>query len=123
MTSTLTFGLTKISVLFLYKRQARGLKGGQSVLLTVTPRIFRGPLFTIAVWSMIVVVVVWTVAFFLCNMLQCYPISENWTALGGSENTCINENMMYLGQAFSDAITDGKTWRVLKQGLLAADEE
>ncbi|CAF9939787.1 MAG: hypothetical protein ALECFALPRED_008288 [Alectoria fallacina] len=88
MTSTLTFGLTKLSVLLLYKR------------------IFRGALFLAFVWTMITVIVIWTVAFFFANMLQCYPISENWTGLGGSADACIDENMMYLGQAFSDAITD-----------------
>lgn len=55
---------------------------------------------------MITVIVMWTVAFFFANMLQCYPISENWTGFGGTADTCIDENMMYLGQAFSDAITD-----------------
>lgn len=55
---------------------------------------------------MITVVVIWTVAFFFANMLQCYPISENWTDLGGTADTCIDENMMYVGQAFSDSITD-----------------
>ena len=55
---------------------------------------------------MITINVVWTVAFFFANMLQCYPMSENWTGLGGTADTCIDENMMYVGQAFSDAITD-----------------
>ncbi|KAM0802748.1 hypothetical protein BDR22DRAFT_970990 [Usnea florida] len=88
MTSTLTFGLTKLSVLLLYKR------------------IFRGALFLTFVWSMITIIVIWTVGFFFANMLQCYPISVNWTGLGGNGDACIDENMMYLGQAFSDAITD-----------------
>lgn len=55
---------------------------------------------------MIIIVVTWTVAFLFSNMLQCYPISVNWTGLGGDVDTCIDENMMYVGQAFSDAITD-----------------
>lgn len=55
---------------------------------------------------MITIVVTWTVAFFFANMLQCYPLSENWTGSGGTADTCIDENMMYVGQAFSDAITD-----------------
>jgi hypothetical protein len=58
-------------------------------------------------WGMITVIIVWTVAFFFSNMLQCIPFSQNWTGLGGSPDQCIDENMMYLGQAFSDAITDG----------------
>lgn len=55
---------------------------------------------------MITIIVIWTISFFFANMLQCYPISENWTGLGGTADTCIDENMMYVGQAFSDAITD-----------------
>ncbi len=55
---------------------------------------------------MITIILIWSVGFFFANMLQCYPISDNWTGLGGTANTCIDENMMYLGQAFSDAITD-----------------
>ena len=77
-------------------------------MLTAIIRIFRGKIFILAVWSMIVVVVVWTVAFFISNMLQCIPLSLNWTGLGGNNYQCIDENMMYLGQAFSDVITDGE---------------
>ena len=69
-------------------------------------RIFRGALFLATVWTMITIIVIWTIGFFFANLLQCYPISENWTGLGGTATTCIDENMMYLGQAFSDAITD-----------------
>lgn len=75
-------------------------------LLTKPKRIFHTPLFLALVWTMITVIGIWTVGFFFANMLQCYPISENWTGLGGTAGTCIDENMMYVGQAFSDAITD-----------------
>ncbi|CAD6582042.1 MAG: hypothetical protein ASARMPRED_000769 [Alectoria sarmentosa] len=75
-------------------------------VLLLYKRIFRGALFLAFVWTMIMIIVIWTVTFFFANLLQCYPISENWTGLGGSADTCIDENMMYLGQAFSDAITD-----------------
>ena len=77
-------------------------------IITMSARIFsvcRG-LFLAFVWAMITVIVIWTVGFFFANMLQCYPISENWTGFGGTAETCIDENMMYLGQAFSDSITD-----------------
>lgn len=69
-------------------------------------RIFRGEIIIKAIWTMISVVIVWTVAFFFANMLQCIPLSLNWTGLGGNNFQCIDENMMYLGQAFSDVITD-----------------
>ncbi|KAF6223902.1 hypothetical protein HO173_013065 [Letharia columbiana] len=41
---------------------------------------------------MVVLVTVWTVAFFFTNLLQCFPISTN---------------EMFLAQAWSDVITDG----------------
>ena len=56
---------------------------------------------------MIVVVIIWTVAFLLTNLLQCIPISVNWTGWGGAVDSCINTNAMFLAQAWSDVITDG----------------
>lgn len=56
---------------------------------------------------MITVVITWTVAFFLTNMLQCFPIAVNWTGWGAAVNSCINTNVMFLAQAWSDMITDG----------------
>lgn len=88
LSSTLTFGLTKLSVLLFYKR------------------VFRGNTFNTAVWTMISIVGVWFVAFFFANLLQCYPISLNWKASGAQVNSCINTNVMYLAQAWTDVITD-----------------
>ena len=56
---------------------------------------------------MIVVVIIWTVAFFLTNLLQCFPISVNWTGWGAAVDSCINTNAIFLAQAWSDVITDG----------------
>ena len=56
---------------------------------------------------MIIVVIIWTVAFFLTNLLQCIPISVNWTGWGAAVDSCINTNAMFLAQAWSDVITDG----------------
>ena len=56
---------------------------------------------------MLVVVNVWTVAFFLSNLLQCIPISVNWTGWGGAANSCVDTNTMFLAQAWSDVVTDG----------------
>ena len=88
LTTTLTFGLTKLSVLLFYKR------------------VFRGNTFNVAVWSMIAIVSVWTIAFFFSNLLQCYPIWVNWESSGGLIDYCINTNMMYLAQAWTDVLTD-----------------
>lgn len=56
---------------------------------------------------MVVLVTVWTVAFFFTNLLQCFPISVNWTGWGAAVDSCINTNEMFLAQAWSDVITDG----------------
>ena len=59
---------------------------------------------------MISVVIVWTVAFFFSNLFQCWPLWVNWTDWGSTPNNCINTNVMYLAQAWSDVLTDGKTF-------------
>ena len=54
---------------------------------------------------MIGLTVAWTIAFFAANLLQCLPISDNWS-LGFTPGTCIRTGMMYLAQAWSDVFTD-----------------
>lgn len=49
---------------------------------------------------------IWTIAFFAANLLQCLPISENWSSLGAAPGTCIRTTLMYLAQAWSDVFTD-----------------
>ena len=88
LSTTLTFGLTKFSVLLFYKR------------------VFRGDTFNAAVWTMMSIIGVWTTAFFFANLLQCYPIWLNWEASGAQVSSCINTNMMYLAQAWTDVLTD-----------------
>lgn len=55
---------------------------------------------------MISIVGIWTTAFFFANLLQCYPISTNWVGPGADSYSCINTNMMYLAQAWTDVLTD-----------------
>ena len=50
----------------------------------------------------------WTVAFFFANLFQCLPLWIEWTAFGSPEENCINTNMMFLAQAWSDVLIDGK---------------
>lgn len=88
LSTTLTFGLTKLSVLLFYKR------------------VFRGNTFNAAVWTMITIIGVWSVAFIFANLLQCYPISLNWEDSGASASSCIQTNTMYLAQAWTDVLTD-----------------
>ncbi|CAD6584913.1 MAG: hypothetical protein ASARMPREDX12_001790 [Alectoria sarmentosa] len=88
LTSTLTFGFTKISVLLFYKR------------------IFKGTFVKPSVWTMIAVVLIWTVAFFFANLFQCWPLWIDWTGFGSTVDNCIDTNAMYLAQAWSDVLTD-----------------
>lgn len=88
LSTTLAFALTKLSVLLFYKR------------------VFRGNTFNVAVWTMITIIGVWSVAFFFANLLQCYPISLNWEASGAQADSCIQTNTMYLAQAWTDVLTD-----------------
>ncbi|CAF9940665.1 MAG: hypothetical protein ALECFALPRED_008785 [Alectoria fallacina] len=81
LTSTLTFGFTKLSVLLFYKR------------------IFKGTFVKPSVWTMIAVVLIWTVAFFFANLFQCWPIWIDWTGFGSTVDNCIDTNAMYLAQA------------------------
>ena len=76
--------------------------------LTSTARIFKGTFVKPTVWTMIAVVLVWTVAFFFANLFQCWPLWIVWTGFGSTVQNCINTNTMYLAQAWSDVLSDGK---------------
>ena len=66
---------------------------------------------------MVVVVIAWTIAFFFANLLQCIPISLNWT-FTGIQGGCINEIQMYIANAWSDIWTDGKPIPCLRSTCL-----
>ena len=57
---------------------------------------------------MITIVLVWTVAFFFANLFECWPLWVNWTNFGTAEGYCVNTTTLYLAQAWSDVLTDGK---------------
>ena len=84
----LTFGFTKLTVLLFYKR------------------IFSGPLFMAAVWTMIGITCIWTTAFFFSELLQCFPLSVNWSEYGNAFDQCIDSNKMMIAQAWSDVMTN-----------------
>ena len=88
LTQTLTFGLTKLTVLLLYRR------------------IFTGDVFRRVVWIGYAIVFAWTVGFFFASLLQCWPISINWTGFGGDTAYCVNSNIMLVAHAWSDCFTD-----------------
>ncbi|CAG8956368.1 hypothetical protein HYFRA_00003750 [Hymenoscyphus fraxineus] len=90
LSQMLAIGPTKISMLLLYRR------------------IFRGKIFDYVTYTLIILVSVWTVAFFFANMFECVPISESWKnapGLGGNPH-CIDAIPMYLSQVYSDVILD-----------------
>ena len=76
--------------------------------LILCSRLFGGGKFGVLLYAMIVLMIGWTIAFFFANLLQCTPIRQNWTGYGGTVDACINTVDMYLGQAYSDVISDGK---------------
>ena len=88
VTQVPTFGFTKLAVLLFYKR------------------VFKGKAFQVAVWTMIVLSSIWTIGFFFSELLQCVPISVNWSGSGGTESQCIDVNGMILAQAYSDVFTN-----------------
>ena len=88
MTTVLTFGFTKLAVLLFYKR------------------VFKGTAFQVSIWIMIVLTFVWTVGFFFSQLLQCVPISVNWSKFGGTIGQCIEVNRMIEAQAWSDVFTN-----------------
>ena len=71
---------------------------------------------------MIAIIVIWTAAFLFSNMLQCIPFSLRWTGLAGNNFQCIDENGMYLAQAFSEVFND-REYRTTKRSASDAETE
>ncbi|KAI4198745.1 MAG: hypothetical protein LQ350_005068 [Teloschistes chrysophthalmus] len=89
LTTVLTFGLTKLTVLFFYQR------------------VFQGRWVQMGIWTMVGVTFLWTVGFFFSELLQCVPISANWEGFGWDEAACgVNANVMLMAQTWSDIATN-----------------
>jgi len=86
-------GLTKLSILFFYRRIFCTSKTSFLNLATIT---------------MITIVTLWTIAFFFVNLLECgTKLSINWKATQLQANElCIDEEKMNEGNIFSDFILD-----------------
>ncbi|KAL8943868.1 MAG: hypothetical protein Q9211_000807 [Gyalolechia sp. 1 TL-2023] len=69
-------------------------------------RIFQGRLIQTAVWFMVGIDFIWTIGFFFSNLLQCYPIKVNWTALGNLVGYCVDTNKLIVYQSWSDVATN-----------------
>ena len=67
-------GPTKISVLLFYRK------------------LFRGQIFNVVTWTMLVLVSLWTVTFFFANLLECIPINHAWQHVVGGypDPKCFN---------------------------------
>ena len=87
--------------------------------LTGNVRIFKGTFVKPSVYTMIAVVLAWTIAFLFANLFQCWPLWINWIGSGATLQNCINTNVMYLAQAWSDVLTDCK--KCLASGLSSSN--
>ncbi|KAI4146133.1 MAG: hypothetical protein LQ340_006034 [Diploschistes diacapsis] len=87
LTQIVTFSCTKLSVIFFYRR------------------IFVGIVFNIASWTLITIVLLWSVGYFFANLFECKPIEANWVANGVS-STCVDELTMYISESWTDVFTD-----------------
>lgn len=86
----LALGPTKLSVLLFYRR------------------IFQGKIFDIASWTLIILVSIWTIAFFFTNLFVCLPVVP-WnvpgaTVFAGGE--CMQATEMFLAQSYADFSLD-----------------
>ena len=85
---SLALGSVKLSILFFYRR------------------IFRGGTFDILNWTLITIVVVWTLGFLLVQIFDCRThFYEAWGPLEEFEK-CFNTFTMLLAYSISDVIVD-----------------
>jgi hypothetical protein len=86
--SPLALGFIKLSILFFYRR------------------IFRGKYFDVLSWTLIVLVILWTLGFLLVQIFDCKGhFQTNWGLLADLEK-CINTFRQLLAYSISDVIID-----------------
>jgi hypothetical protein len=86
--SPLALGFIKLSILFFYRR------------------IFRGRTFDILSWTLITLVVLWTLGFFLVQVFDCRThFSTNWGTLADLQK-CLSSFKQLLACSISDFIMD-----------------
>ncbi|KAI0380168.1 hypothetical protein F5Y04DRAFT_289700 [Hypomontagnella monticulosa] len=82
-------GMTKISVLLMYKR------------------IFATPRFGIIAWILVGVIAAWAIAFTFAMALSCTPIESQWFFdLPHSPSTCVNVVALFITALATDVATD-----------------
>ncbi|KAF4628350.1 hypothetical protein G7Y89_g9801 [Cudoniella acicularis] len=79
-------GMTKISVLLMYKR------------IFVTPR------FKTIAWILVGLVIAWTIAFTFALMFSCTPIASQWDF--NLQFTCVNQETLFTTALATDVATD-----------------
>ncbi|KAL7621384.1 hypothetical protein AAE478_008706 [Parahypoxylon ruwenzoriense] len=90
LTQLLAIGPTKLSVLLFYRRIFE----------------IEGRRFKILSMSLIVLVIVWTTAFFLTNALQCYPVETFWAQNPKDQRPIMKTTRMFLSQSYADVALD-----------------
>ncbi|KAI5917036.1 hypothetical protein F4810DRAFT_698242 [Camillea tinctor] len=93
-------GMTKISVLLMYKR------------------IFTSPRFKTIAWILIGLIIAWTITFTFALMFSCTPIASQWDF--DLEFTCVNQKALFTSALATDVATDFlvlflpiyKTWQL-----------
>lgn len=94
---------------YFFLQEVGDLPGQSKIpLLTIFNRIFVVNIFAKISWTMIGIVIAWICAFFIANLLQCWPIAANWNFTASEATNCVHTTRMYLGQAWSDVFTDGE---------------
>ncbi|KAI9655105.1 MAG: hypothetical protein M1821_005588 [Bathelium mastoideum] len=85
----LVIGLIRLSILFFYKR------------------IFRGKVFNISFWILVVTVTIWMVLFFFISIFECGTnIKANWGSFADYAEYCINLFTLVIAIAITDVILD-----------------
>lgn len=90
--ASFSLGLTKISVILLYRR----------IFSSSAQNLY----FSIATWGLIAFTVMWIITFFFAILFQCVPFHTNWDTYGGTDATCYFPNPVYEAQGWTDSITD-----------------
>lgn len=92
--STPALAFAKCSIIFFYRR------------------IFRGHIFNVITYLLLVFIILWGAAMFLSNLLTCRPISGSWEAFtaapteGARKAKCFNPVPKFYVSAICDLVAD-----------------
>ncbi|KAI3323799.1 hypothetical protein HD806DRAFT_495628 [Xylariaceae sp. AK1471] len=86
----LAIGLTKLSVLLFYRR-----------IFSIRDRRFN-----IISFSLIVLATLWTIAFFITNILESFPVYTEWARNPDDQRGNMDITTMFLSQCYTDVALD-----------------